>query len=53
MHQLQVIQDWGFDYLYLHHDDATIRVHLVDYTYGYMHVKVDLIPMSRTSLARW
>ena len=25
--------DWGFDYLYLHHDDVTTRVNLVDYTY--------------------
>ena len=33
MRQLQVIQDWGFDYLYLRHDDVTTRVNLVDYTY--------------------
>ena len=33
MRQLQVIQDWGFDYLYLCHDDVTTRVNLVDYTY--------------------
>ena len=33
MCQLQVIQDWGFDYLYLRHDDITTRVNLVDYTY--------------------
>ena len=33
MCQLQVIQDWGFDYLYLRHDDVTTRVNLVDYTY--------------------
>ena len=33
MRQLQVIQGWGFDYLYLHHDDAMTRVNLVDYTY--------------------
>ena len=33
MPQLQVIQDWGFDYLYLRHDDVTTRVNLVDYTY--------------------
>ena len=33
MCQLQVIQDWGFDYLYLRHDDVTTRVNLIDYTY--------------------
>ena len=31
MRQLQVIQDWGFDYLYLRHDDVTTRVNLIDY----------------------
>ena len=33
MRQLRVIQDWGFDYLYLRHDDITTRVNLIDHTY--------------------
>ena len=33
MRQLQVIQDWGLDYLYLRPDNLTTRVNLVDYTY--------------------
>ena len=33
MQQLRVIQDWGFDYLYLRHDDITTRVNLIDHTY--------------------
>ena len=33
MRQLKVIQDWGFDYLYLRHDDVTTQVNLVYYTY--------------------
>ena len=30
MRQLKVIQDWGFDYLYLGHDDIVTRVNLTD-----------------------
>lgn len=33
MRQMQVIQDWGFDYLYFRYDDVTTRVNLEDFTY--------------------
>ena len=33
MRQMEVIQDWGSDYLYLRHDGVTTRVSLFDHTY--------------------
>jgi len=28
-----MIQDWGFDYLYLHHEQVIMRVNLKDHSY--------------------
>ena len=33
MHQLMVIQDWAYNYLYLRHDDVITRVNLQDHSY--------------------
>ena len=33
MHQLLAIQDWGYDYLYLRHDDVTTRVNPRDHSF--------------------
>ena len=33
MRQLMVIQDWGYNYLYLRHDDVITRVNLQDHSY--------------------
>ncbi len=33
MCQMEVIQDWGSDYLYLRHDGVMTRVSLFDHTY--------------------
>lgn len=31
--QLLVLQDWGYEYLYLRHDDVITRVNLRDHSY--------------------
>ena len=33
MRQLMVLEDWGYDYLYLRHEDVTTRVNLKDHTF--------------------
>ena len=33
MHQLQMIQDWGYNYLYLRHDSIITRVNLKNHSY--------------------
>ena len=33
MRQLMVLEDWGYDYLYLRHEDVTTRVNLRDHTF--------------------
>ncbi len=33
MRQMKMIQDWGYDYLYLHQPTATTRVNLKDHSY--------------------
>ena len=33
MRQLMVLEDWGYDYLYLRHENATTQVSMKDHTY--------------------
>ena len=33
MRQLKMIQDWGYNYIYLHHPNATTRIDLRDHSY--------------------
>lgn len=33
MRQLMVLEDWGYDYLYLRHEDVTTRVNLKNHTF--------------------
>ena len=33
MRQLKMIQDWGYNYIYLHHPSATTRIDLRDHSY--------------------
>ena len=42
MCQLRMIQDWGYNYLYLHHEMAITRVNLKNHSYrDVMHTPVE------------
>ena len=33
MRQLKMVQDWGYDYIYLRHIETTTRINLKDHSY--------------------
>ena len=33
MHQMMALKEWGYDYLYLRHEDVTTHVNLKDHTF--------------------